>query len=78
MFKKYFCIKNYSIKEKLYEEKLEQIILIIPDIKRKIINLMDTIEKLETDDNNCEKKQQMLKEIGIVYGEIKWLEKINI
>jgi hypothetical protein len=39
---------------------------------------MDTIEKLETDDNNCEKKQQMLKEIGIIYGEIKWIEKINI
>ena len=58
MFKKYFCIKNYSIKEKLYEEKLEQIILIIPDIKRKIINLMDTIEKLETDDNNCEKNNK--------------------
>jgi len=78
MFKKYFCIKRYSIQEKLYKEKLEQIILIIPDIKRKIINLMDTIEKLETDDNNCEKKQQMLKEIGIIYGEIKWIEKINI
>ena len=78
MFKKYFCVKKYSIKEKLYEEKLEQVILIIPDIKRKIINIKDTIEKLETDDNNCEKKQQMLKEIGIIYGEIKWIEKINI
>jgi|SaaInlStandDraft_5_1057022.scaffolds.fasta_scaffold08136_7 hypothetical protein len=78
MFKKYFCIKRYSIKEQLYKEKLEQLILIIPDIKRKIINLIDTVEKLETDDDNCEKKQQMLKEIGILYGEIKWLEKINI
>jgi hypothetical protein len=78
MFKKCFCIKNYSIKEKLYEKKLEQIILIIPDIKRKIINLINTIEKLETDDNNCEIKQQMLKEIGIIYGEIKWIEKIDI
>lgn len=35
MFKKYFCIKKYSIREKLYKEKLEQIILIIPDIKKK-------------------------------------------
>lgn len=78
MFKKCFCIKRYSIKEKLYKDKLEQIILIIPDIKRKIINLIDTIEKLETDDSNCEIKQQMLKEIGIIYGEIKWIEKINI
>ena len=78
MFKKYLCIKRYSIKEKLYKEKLEQIILIIPDMKRKIVNLIDTIEKLETDNNNCEKKQQMLKEIGIIYGEIKWIEKINI
>ena len=78
MFKKCFCIKRYSIKEKIYKEKLEQIILIIPDMNKKIINLMDTIEKLETDDNNCEKKQQMLKEIGIIYGEIKWIEKINI
>lgn len=78
MFNKYFCIKRYSIKEKLYKEKLEQVILIIPDIKRKIVNLIDTIEKLETDDNNCTKKQQMLKEIGIIYGEIKWIEKINI
>ena len=57
---------------------MEQIILIIPDMKRKIVNLIDTIEKLETDNNNCEKKQQMLKEIGIIYGEIKWLEKIHI
>jgi hypothetical protein len=78
MFKKYFCIKRYSIREKLYKEKLEQIILIIPDMKKKITNLMNTIEKLETDDNNCEIKQQMLKEIGIIYGEIKWIEKINI
>ena len=78
MFKKYFCIKKYSIREKLYKEKLEQIILIIPDIKKKITNLMNSIEKLETDDSNCEIKQQMLKEIGIIYGEIKWIEKINI
>lgn len=78
MFKKYFCIKRYSIREKLYKEKLEQIILIIPDMKKKITNLMNTIEKLETDDSNCEIKQQMLKEIGIIYGEIKWIEKINI
>jgi hypothetical protein len=78
MFKKYFCIKRYSIREKLYKEKLEQIILIIPDMKKKITNLMNTIEKLETDDNNCEIKQQMLKEIGIIYGEIKWIDKINI
>lgn len=78
MFKKYFCIKRYSIREKLYKEKLEQIILIIPDMKKKITNLMNTIEKLETGDSNCEIKQQMLKEIGIIYGEIKWIEKINI
>lgn len=39
---------------------------------------MNSIEKLETDDSNCEIKQQMLKEIGIIYGEIKWIEKINI
>ena len=78
MFKKYFCIKRYSIKEKLYKEKLEQIILIIPDMNKKVINLMNSIEKLETDNNNCEIKQKMLKEIGIIYGEIKWIEKINI
>lgn len=78
MFKKCFCIKRYSIREKLYKEKLEQIILIIPDMKKKITNLMNTIEKLETNDSNCEIKQQMLKEIGIIYGEIKWIEKINI
>ena len=39
---------------------------------------MNTIENLETNDSNCETKQQMLKEIGIIYGEIKWIEKINI
>jgi hypothetical protein len=39
---------------------------------------MNTIEKLEINDSNCKIKQQMLKEIGIIYGKIKWIEKINI
>lgn len=47
----------------LIKVKLEKIILIMLDMKKKIINFNEYYKKLKTNDVNCEIKQQLLKEI---------------